>query len=249
MVLSGSLIGLICVFALFLASLVLAFLDKKEKKKGNIERSRFFSHIALALFLIAFFGGVALTLTSGIQPRKDDGAMARRGSGMGSPGPMMGDNTAGSPAPGPLLPGIKKIDEAELKRLQEKVAKDPKDVASRERLGHLYLQQQDYENVFKMAHEALQSNPNSAESRVHMGMVLFAMQQPDQAVQQFNRVLESSPDNLEALLFKGLVQLQGQEDTKGAQETWEKYMKLAKPTDPGWNMVNSSLQAIKKQTE
>ncbi len=131
---------------------------------------------ALWLFIAAFVGGVAVTLLRGVSPREEQG------------------RTIGS------------FDPAEFKRLQEKVEKDPRDVKSRERLGHLYLQQQDFENVFRMAHEALQINPKAVESRTHMGMVFFAMQQVDRALEQFDQVLKIEPNNAEALLFKGMVQ-------------------------------------------
>jgi hypothetical protein len=231
--LSGNVIGFICVIALLLASILMAALDRREKGRGNAAKSRFLSRMALGLFLAAFVGGVVVTLIAGVRPREEGQVMTGRpmgGSPMGGPGAAIG-----------------KVDEAEFQRLIEKVNADPKDVASRERLGHLYLQQQDFENVFRMAHEALQINPKSAESRAHMGMVLFAMQEFDQAIAQFDQALQSDPKNLEALLFKGIVQFQGKDDLKGAKETWDRYMKHAKPTDAGYDRVQMFLKTINEQ--
>lgn len=144
---------------------------------------------------------------------------------------------------------IGEVDQAELKRLQEKVEKkpdsgNPQDVRSLERLGHLYLQLQDYENVFKMAHEALQKDPKSVESRAHMGMVLFSMQEIDQAMNQLDQALKINPRHLESLLFKGIVQFMGQNDAQGAKESWGQYMKYSKPADEGRKKVKKFLSMI-----
>ena len=68
MIISGTLLGFVSVTALFLASLVLAYLDWKEKSKGNVEKAKLLSKAALALFLAAFIGGVSpqeIIFTSG----------------------------------------------------------------------------------------------------------------------------------------------------------------------------------------
>ncbi len=227
MILSGTVIGFICVFALLVASILLASLDMKERKKGNSERARFLSRLALILFVLSFLGGVGVTLTRGVRTRA--GSESATGHPMGNP---MGSASIG------------KVDEDEVKHLQEKVAADAKDVKSRERLGHLYLQMQDFENVFQMAHEALKMDPRSAESLAHMGMVFFAMQQLDQALELLDAALKINPENTEALLFKGIVQFQGKNDLKGAQSTWGKFMKVSSPSDPGRVRVEMFLKTI-----
>jgi cytochrome c-type biogenesis protein CcmH/NrfG len=183
MILSGTVIGLICVAALLAASLLLAWLDRKERGKGNVDKSRFLSRMALGLFLTAFVGGVVVTLLGGVRPRED----RKEGSAMTG------------------KPSIGSVNQEELKALEERVAKDPKDVGARERLGHLYLQLMDFDQVFRLSHEALQIDPKSLEARVHMGMVFFSMGEPDRAVQQFDQVLQSDPENSEALRFKAMV--------------------------------------------
>lgn len=229
MQLSGTVLGFICVLALFVCSLILAFLDKREKSKGHADRARLLSRTALGLFIAAFVGGVVMTLVAGVGPRSDQG-------------PMKG------PGQAPMA-GIGTVDEQELRALQEKVASNPKDVASRERLGHLYLQLQDYENVFQMSHEAIQQDPHSVESRVHMGMVLFAMQETHGAMKQFEQALLMKHDDPEALLFKGLVQFQGQNDLNGAKATWEHYLKTAAPDDPGQTKARTLLDMVNSRLE
>lgn len=229
-------LGFVAIGALLVAAIFLALLDHKEKRRGgNAPRSQFLSRMALGLFLTAFIGGVVVTLLSGVAARQDDGPMT--GMPMNAP-----TETTGAI-------GMGQIDPDEFGQLQKKVAADPNDVPARERLGHLYLQQQDFENVFKMAHEALQIDPKSTESRVHMGMVLFSMQQADKAVLQFNQVLATDPNNLEALRYKGLVQFQGQQDLDGAQKTLERYMKIAKPDDTGYTMAQIFLGMIASQRQ
>ena len=181
---------------------------------ASILLAKFLSRTALALFIAAFVGGVVMTLVGGVQKR-DDG------------NPIMGQ-----------------FDEKEFEDLKKKVEADPRDVKSRERLGHLYLQMQEYENVFKTAHEVLQIDPESVESRVHIGMVLFVMNQTEEAMAQFDQVLQKEPNYLEALAFKGMVELQGENDPRAARKTWGEYLKRAKPGDPGWGMVQVMMSPL-----
>ncbi len=214
--LSGTVIGLFCVFSLLIAALLMALLNRREKGKGNLEKSRFLSRFALGLFLAAFVGGVVVTLVAGLRPRSEEGGKGGMGGGGGA---------------------IGAVDQQELDSLKKKVQENPGDLDSRERLGHLYLQMQDFQNVFQMAHEALQLNPKGVESRAHMGMVLFAMQDYDQALKQFDQALAINPKHLETLLYKGIVQFQGLQDLAGAKQTWGRYLKIAKPTDSGYERV------------
>ena len=232
--LSGTLLGFIAVIAVFLAALVLAFLDKAEKAKGNAERSKFLSRLALILFLVSFVGGVAMTLVGGIKPREESAIPMGRPMAQ----PTMPQGEGAMP-----MGAIGTINEAELKKLEERVTAKLDDVKARERLGHLYLQQQNYEGVFKMAHEALQKNPKSVESRAHMGMVFQTMGDVPRAMEQFDQALKINPKHLESLMFKGIVQYQS-DDLKGAKETWTQYMKLAKPSDVGYPRVQMFLKTI-----
>ncbi|MBI2082148.1 MAG: hypothetical protein HYT76_01130 [Deltaproteobacteria bacterium] len=225
MILSGTLIGFICVVALFMASLLMAYLDKKEKAKGNTTQARFFSRVALTLFFLAFVSGVTVTLLGGIKPRVDD------------PHPQMGRNRTASQ-------GLSGDAQGEAKKLQEKIKNAPQDTISRERLAHLYLQSGDYEKVFQLTHEVLQVKPESVESRVHMGMVLFSMQEVDSAIAQIDQALAKDPQNLEGLAFKGLIQLNGQNKPEEAKKTWQKYLKKAKEGDVGWGMVNALMGTL-----
>ena len=133
---------------------------------------------------------------------------------------------------------------SEFNALKEKVENNPHDVRSLERLGHLYLQLQDFENVFRLSHEAVQADPKSVESRVHLGMALNAMGNMESAMRQFDQALAIDPKNTEALLFKGIVQFQGMQDLEGAKKTWDQFMKEAKPDDPGRARVTAFLQMI-----
>lgn len=168
MILSGTTIGFISVFALLATSLLIALLNKKEKQRS-------LSRLAVGLLVAAFVGGVAVTLVGGVQKRAAGG------------------------------PTIGTVDPKEFEELRKKVAEDPRNVASRERLGHLYLQQQDFENVFKMAQEAIQINPHSVESRVHLGMILAAMGEKEKGIEQIDTALKIDPQNQEALFFKRML--------------------------------------------
>lgn len=243
MALNGISIGFIGVISMLIAAIIMAFLDKSEKAKGNTEKSKFLAKTALILFILAFIGGVAVTLSRGLQPRRE----AEMSSPPESPNPSMTNEMGGGPMTPPPMAKIGKIDPKEIEGLKKKVEKDPKDIKSRERLGHIYLQQQDFENVFKMSKEVLDINPHSVESRVHLAMVLFAMQDIDQALEQMNVALQMEPKNLEALLFKGIILFQGKQDLLAAKEPWDTFMKYAKPTDTGYDRVTMFLKMINEQ--
>ncbi|MBI2982130.1 MAG: tetratricopeptide repeat protein [Deltaproteobacteria bacterium] len=240
MILSGTLIGFISVGAIFLASLLMVYLDRKEKANGT--GSRFFSRAALFLFIAAFIGGVTVTLLGGIQPRTDaPRAMGNRGAPSSDLG---GPASPASPNRGEPTPSLGEPNQEEVHQLEEKVKKEPHDTASRERLAHLYLQASNYEKVFELTHEVLQIKPDSTESRVHMAMVLFSMQEVNEAIAQIDQALTKEPNNLEALAFKGMIQLNGQNDPKEAKKTWQKYLKKAKEGDVGWGMVNALIAGL-----
>lgn len=224
--LSGATLGYIGVGALLIASLIMAMGSKKHPH---------LSRIALFLFLTAFVGGVVVTLFGAIGPREET-----MGNAMTE---VPGDNIGIESSP---ALAIGNFDEKELKRLEQQVQKDPKDVASRERLGHLYLQLQNFEKAFQMAHEAIQLHPQSAESRVHLGMVLFAMQDSARAMDQMNQALAINPNLTEALLFKGIVELQGMGDPKAARKTWEEFLRIAPANDPGRPRVEMFLTTLEK---
>lgn len=141
---------------------------------------------------------------------------------------------------------IGKIDDSEIESLKKRLNENPRDVAALERMGHLALQLQDFESVFELAHRALLIDPKSAESLAHMGMVAFANQDKEKALQQFDLALKADPKLTEALLFKGIVQFQS-DDWKGAKETFERFLKLAKPDDPGRMRVEMFLKTVNEQ--
>lgn len=230
MPLSGTTVGFICVGALLAAAIFAAILDRKEKAKGDAKKSKSLSRAALVLFIAAFVGGVAVTLAGGIHPREEGQTMTGK--------PM-----SGVPPP---MSSIGKVDDAEIEALKKRLDKNPKDVAALERMGHLALQLQDFESVFTLAHRALLIDPKSAESLAHMGMVAFANRDKEKALQQFDLALKADPKLTEALLFKGIVQFQS-DDWKGAKETFERFLKLAKPDDPGRVRVEMFLRTVNEQ--
>ncbi len=259
MPLSGTTVGFVCVFALLMASIFAALLDRKEKAKGDDSRSRFLSRTALILFIAAFIGGVGVTLVSGVRPREAGQTMTGKpmDSSMGGIGGSAGsppDSSAGTgfastaseglPMTGPAQIG--KIDQKEIEDLKNRLEKNSKDVAALERMGHLALQLQDFESVFKLAHQTLLIDPKSAESLAHMGMVYSAMQQKDKALEQFDAALKINPKLTEALLFKGVIQFQS-DDWKGAKETWDRFMVVSKPDDPGRVRVEMFLKTVNEQ--
>lgn len=239
MTFSGTTLGFIAVAALLGAAIVLAVLDRREKQRGRAEKARALSQLSLGLFLVAFIGGVVLTLLGGITPRPE------MTGGMGQSSPKAGGMSAEGLPPGhpPIGAGggaaIGTVNPEEVAKLEARVAEHPKDVQALDRLGHLYLQQRNFEKVFETAHTALQADPEQHESRVHLAMALFASGQADQAMPQFDRVLAKDPKHLEALLFKGMVQMQGQQDPQAARATWEQYLKYANPTDDGYARVQA----------
>ncbi|MBI4211644.1 MAG: hypothetical protein HY540_03315 [Deltaproteobacteria bacterium] len=226
MIITPQLIGIILAVALVITAIIL-FLSRK-KMTGNPEHTNLLEKIAFGLFGVAFVIILAAAMTGLKGPAQETFATDHP--------PMDGQGSIGQ------------INEAEVKDLEEKITKDPNDVGSRERLGHLYLQAQNYEGVFQMAHDALKLNPKSSESRAHMGMVLFAMQDAPQAMQQFEKSLQENPHHLETLLFKGIVELQGLNDAKAAEATWGTYLRIAPENDPARARVNAFLQMAKGES-
>ncbi|MDO8643910.1 MAG: tetratricopeptide repeat protein, partial [bacterium] len=133
------------------------------------------------------------------------------------------------------------VDPEEIERLEGKLTQDPNDLPTLERLGHLYLQENNFEKVFETAHQALQTGKKSPESFAHMGIALFAQQDSEGAMRLLDKALELNPNHPESLFFKGMLYMSTGEIEK-TKETWKKFVKVSPPGTTGLEKVRMFLE-------
>jgi len=167
MILSGTAIGFICVLALLFASLLIAFLDEKQRDK-IAGRSRFLSRLALGLFLAAFAGGVVVTLLGGIRDRGDRTPMTEMKEFTETAGDLS-DLAAQEKLAHQYL---EQQDYEKVFQISHEVLqKIPKSAESRTHMAMVLFQMGDLEGSLAQFKLALESDPESLEALAFKGLV------------------------------------------------------------------------------
>ncbi|MFZ5477433.1 MAG: tetratricopeptide repeat protein [Myxococcota bacterium] len=159
------------------------------------------SQLAGALWgggIVAFAGLLAFALSEDTAPRAEGGSV-----------------TGGSAATRAAA------STPEIEALRAAVAKDPGDVASRNRLGHLLFEAGDAMGAYKLSEEVVAIAPQDPEARTHQALVLVTMGDLVIGGKVLDRVLATDPTFVEALAWRGEVHMQRGEGAKAAA-VWER---------------------------
>lgn len=141
----------------------------------------------------------------------------------GERGAPMPRGAEAAPRPDNALPPMVA---AQVQALEEKLAADPSDVASRRELAVTLLAAQQYVPAFQHAAELLGALPDDPDGLFVQGVVHLAMGRNDTAIGQLDRVLQQHPEHTYAWLYKGigLFQQGGKDDAIAA---WEEGLRKA----------------------
>ncbi len=121
--------------------------------------------------------------------------------------------------------------EAELRALERIVAEDPPALPSLLRLGHAYLDRQEYGRAIEIYKKVLARDEENVEALIHMGVLLAHFDHPDQALERLNRALSMDPTSLHALWDKAHILFVQKRDAAGAITTWQRFVDLS-PAGP-----------------
>lgn len=131
----------------------------------------------------------------------------------------------GAPSPQVAAPTIDADDPFAF--FEERVRRNPEDVAARLDLAHRYLDAGMVEEALEHYEAVLQRDPDDAEALAHVGMILYLGDRPEEALASVDRALETDPDYPEALFVRGVILLRGLDRAEEAIETFERYLEAA----------------------
>lgn len=120
----------------------------------------------------------------------------------------------GAPAP----TGV--VNEAELRRYQELLAREPKDFATATILGNLLYDAGRYPEAIPYYQQAFALDSKNANLSTDLGTALWYAGRPDEALSQYKQSLAADPKHAQTLFNMGIVRLEGKQDPLGAIEAW-----------------------------
>jgi hypothetical protein len=110
---------------------------------------------------------------------------------------------------------------------EDRVERQPNDVAARLDLAHRYLDAGRIEESLAEYAVVLELDPDDAEANAHVGMILYLSDRPESALESVDRALEAAPDYPEALFFRGVIQLCGLDRPNASIASFERYLEAA----------------------
>ena len=110
---------------------------------------------------------------------------------------------------------------------EDRVERQPNDVAARLDLAHRYLDAGRIEEALAEYAVVLELDPDDAEANAHVGMILYLSDRPESALKTVDRALETAPDYPEALFIRGVIQLCGLDRPNASIASFERYLEAA----------------------
>jgi hypothetical protein len=110
---------------------------------------------------------------------------------------------------------------------EDRVERQPNDVAARLDLAHRYLDAGRIEEALAEYVVVLELDPDDAEANAQVGMILYLSDRPDDAMNSVDRALETAPNYPEALFIRGVIQLCGLDRPNASIASFERYLDAA----------------------
>jgi len=120
-----------------------------------------------------------------------------------------------APATPPVL-----VNEAELRRYQDILARNPKDFATATVLGNLLYDAGRYAEAVPYYQQAFALDSKNPNVSTDLGTALWYSGRPDEALAQYRKSLAADPKHAQTLFNIGIVRLEGKQDPMGAIEAW-----------------------------
>ena len=121
--------------------------------------------------------------------------------------------------------------EQHLAALQQRVAKDPKDLKAWVELGNLYFDTKQPQRSIDAYAKALELQPNNPDVITDQGVMYRDIGQPEKAAANFRKANQLDPNHMQSLFNLGVIQAYDLKDTKPAAATWNEVIRRA-PNSP-----------------
>jgi cytochrome c-type biogenesis protein CcmH/NrfG len=145
--------------------------------------------------------------------------------------------TQASPQPAPL-------DESKVAELRSSAEREPSNAEARVQLGNLFFDAERYADAITWYGEALKLAPGNVDVSTDLGVSYYYLNQPDRALQQFEESLKLDPSHTKTILNMGIVKAFGKQDLEGAEEAWQRVVKLA-PESPEGQAARRALDSLR----
>jgi tetratricopeptide (TPR) repeat protein len=116
-------------------------------------------------------------------------------------------------------------------QLEQQAKAKPADAAVRAELGNLYFDAERFDLAIPWYEAALKLNPKDINVSTDLAVCYYYGNDADRALQQIDRSLAIDPSHAKTLLNQGIIRAFGKQDLTGAQESWDKVVKIA-PNSP-----------------
>ena len=161
-----------------------------------------------------------------------------------APAPAPSAQAAAPAAASPQGEQAPPLDEKLAAELTKAAESNPKDAATRVRLGDVYFDAGRYDDAAKWYAASLEIDPRNANASTDLGIAYYYMNQPDRALAQFQRSLAIDPKHSKTLLNIGIVRAWGKQDLDGAAKAWQQVIDVA-PGSPEAMRAKQGLDGIR----
>ena len=168
-----------------------------------------------------------------------------RGSQSPAPAAALNAASAAPPISGgsqaqPTPDQLKRMADAQVAPLVEKLKNDPNNSELLTSIGNYYYDAQQYQAAIDYYQRALNSRPSDAAIRTDMATAYWYLGNADRAIDEFNQALRYEPQKPNTLFNLGIVKWQGKMDIEGAVAAWQKLL----DTNPNYEAKNKVEQLI-----
>lgn len=112
------------------------------------------------------------------------------------------------------------VNEVELRRYQDILARNPKDFATATILGNLLYDAGRYAEAVPYYQQAFALDSKNPNLSTDLGTALWYSGRPDEALAQYRKSLAADSKHAQTFFNIGIVRLEGKQDPMGAIEAW-----------------------------
>lgn len=132
----------------------------------------------------------------------------------------------------------------DIKELETQLQNNPGDYVLIMKLGHAYLENQQFAKAVEIFRKAVQLKPQEAEPQVDLGIALRQNRQIDEALAALNRATKSFPEYGEAWLQLGVLNRFNLKNNQKALQYFQKFLSLEPRGETG-PQIKEEIERIK----
>jgi cytochrome c-type biogenesis protein CcmH/NrfG len=140
--------------------------------------------------------------------------------------PAASASASAAPHAMPSLDDMKRMADAQVQPLLEKLQNDPNNSDLLNQVGNIYRVTHQFKTAETYYQKALAANPKNVGARTDLASCMYYEGDVDGAIAQLEKSLTYDPKHAGTLFNLGMIRWKGKHDAKGAIATWQKLLKL-----------------------